>query len=431
MTSRPTATSDLDERLLRDAQNRDVDGRAGKALTDPSARKMQSAPLEVIPTNTQGRGWQPRTSTIGTQLWIRLSFLLVVVAPVVLVAVYALFVATPRYVSEFRATVRTVEQTRSMGLTEIFGLGVPSQTTNDANAVVQYIHSRNAVESIDKRFPLRAALTADGVDFVTRFYGKPDIEAITRYWNRMVDAFYEPSTATITVRASAFTPSEALKVAQYLLEDSEALVNRMSLRTRADVLAQAQAEVAKAEKQMRVLSARYEELQNKEAILDPKGAAGANLALASRLREQISQKNAELAASKRLSPSTPGARAMEQYIAALERELADVEARATGTAGGARDGAKRPISSVLGEFSQLAEERKFAEKAYLSALSSLETARIEAARQQVYLSVIIPPGIPEEADFPRPWRMIGLTALVAGAVWLIALMGVYSIREHV
>ena len=134
--------------------------------------------------------------------------------------------------------------------------------------------------------------------------------------------------------------------------------------------------------------------------------------------------------SKQLSPNTPRARVAEQNIAALEQELADVETRATGQTARNKELSEKSLSSMMGEFMPLAEERKFAEKAYLSALASLETARLEAARQQVYLSVIVPPGLPEEADFPRPWRMIGLTALVATTIWLIGLLGVYSIREH-
>ena len=434
MNSRSISPPDAEDRLSAQVRNLVPTRSGGRDMSpesrDAGSREVDAAKLEATPMGPQGRGWQPHASTGKSSIWLRFSFLLVVLVPLFAVAGYALLIATPRYVSEFRAAVRTVEPVKSASLPELFGLGAPSQSTNDANAVVQYIHSRHAVELIERHLPLRATYTASDIDFVSRFYGKPDIEPITRYWNRMVEAFYESSTATIVVRASAYTPSDALKIAQYLLSDSESLVNHLSARARSDVLALAQGEVVNAEKQMRAVARQYLELQNKEATLDPQRAAEANIALASRLREQISQKKAELTMSKQLSPNTPRARVAEQNIAALEQELADVETRATGQTARNKELSEKSLSSMMGEFMPLAEERKFAEKAYLSALASLETARLEAARQQVYLSVIVPPGLPEEADFPRPWRMIGLTALVATTIWLIGLLGVYSIREH-
>ena len=44
---------------------------------------------------------------------------------------------------------------------------------------------------------------SDRVDVISRFHGKPDIEALTRYWNRMVDSFYEMSTSAVVVRVAA------------------------------------------------------------------------------------------------------------------------------------------------------------------------------------------------------------------------------------
>jgi capsular polysaccharide transport system permease protein len=66
----------------------------------------------------------------------------------------------------------------------------------------------------------------------------------------------------------------------------------------------------------------------------------------------------------------------------------------------------------------------------MSALVALETARVEANRQQIYLTVIVPPQLPEEANFPKPLRLIGLTVLCALALWLIGAFLLFAIREH-
>lgn len=421
--------------IRRETAN-DTGPRGGDLVRADESRVPAESRTGPWPTASVGRSFDRVRQVTRRLSPTLLSLILVVVLPILGAAIYTLAWASPRYVSEFRVAVRTVEATKSFGLPEIFGIGGLSQSGNDANAVVQFLHSRDAVESIEKRFPLRRTFSDGAVDLFSRMHGKGEIEALTRYWNKMIDAFYEASTGTIVVRITAFTPQDALAVAKLALQDSETLVNRMSSRVREDSVAFAEGEVAKAEKRLLENSRKLQELQDRESILDPLKTAQTNIELATKLKEQIVQRSAELASIRRyLAPDAPSVRALEEAITALRTELARLEAQAT-AARGSQPGpkpkteAERPLSSVFGAFQQMADERTFAEKAYISALASLEAARMEAGRQQVYLSVIVPPGLPEEADFPRPLRQIGLTALISIAVWLIGLLGVYSVREH-
>ncbi|MCI4677496.1 hypothetical protein K9U39_18530 [Rhodoblastus acidophilus] len=366
---------------------------------------------------------------------LKLSFLLVVVLPTVIAALYAFFWASNRYVSEFRVAVRAVEPIKTGGLADLFGLGGFSQAGNDSNAVVQYLQSREAFEQIQQRFPLEKKFSDHSIDWFSRFTGRPDIERLTRYWDSMIDAYFETSTGTVIVRASGFSAQDAYAIARLMLADSEALINRMSKRARDDSVAFAEKEVSAAEARLEEVRKKARALQDKEAILDPMKSAEVNITLTAKLREQIAQQSAELATQKlRLSPTAPSVRASEESIAGLKRELQRIRAEATAARGSRAavddSGAARPLSTVFGAFQQLADEKTFAEKAYLSALAALETARLDANRQQVYLSTIVPPGLPQEAAFPRPLRQTGITFLIAAALWLIALMGVYSVREH-
>lgn len=81
-------------------------------------------------------------------------------------------------------------------------------------------------------------------------------------------------------------------------------------------------------------------------------------------------------------------------------------------------------------FDELQEARngvKFAERAYLA---SLEAARAEVRRTQVYLSVIVPPKVHGESVFPKPIAHTASTFAITSAVWMIALMRAYAVREH-
>ena len=75
-------------------------------------------------------------------------------------------------------------------------------------------------------------------------------------------------------------------------------------------------------------------------------------------------------------------------------------------------------------------QRELAEKQLASAFASLEAARLEAQRQQLYLETIAQPNL---ADYPLyPKRIVSFVTVVAaclvayGITWLL----VAGVREH-
>ena len=88
------------------------------------------------------------------------------------------------------------------------------------------------------------------------------------------------------------------------------------------------------------------------------------------------------------------------------------------------------MSRVLGSYEELESERKFSEAAYQHALQSLDQARANADRQQVFIASFVPPSLPEEALYPRRWRSLGTVCLLALALWSIGGLMVQSIRDH-
>jgi len=341
-----------------------------------------------------------------------------------------MFWASDRFVSEFRVAVRSIEPIKTGGMSDLFGFAGVSQAGNDSNAVVQYLQSRQAIEDLGGAKIIQPVYDDSSVDWFSRLRAGPPIEELTRYWDRMVDSYYESSTGTIIVRVSAFKPPDAYRIAAQLLANAEGLVNRLSERARHDSVAFAAQELSQAEARLTDVRAKLKVLQDQESILDPQKTAEMTLSLAAKLKEQIANKSAALSTQRaQLSADAPSVQATRDEIAGLQRELAKVEAQVTALPL-KPNGGEKPLTSVLGAFQQLADDKVFAEKAYQSALTSLETARMDATKQQVYLATIVPPGLPEEASFPKPAREIALTFGVALAIWLIGLLGVHSVREH-
>lgn len=359
---------------------------------------------------------------------VTLSFVLLVILPTIAMAVYSIYYATPRYASEFRVMIRDSEPLGGLtGVAQMFGVG-ESQIGNDANAIVQFLQSREAPEEVLKNIDLYEMYQSETIDVFSRMHSQNSIEALTRHWNRMVKAYYDKATGTIIVQVNAFTPEESHEIATAVLTASDALLNRMTQNIREDSLRFARQEVADAEAKLDANRKAAQALRDRLQILDPLQSAESNLTLAASLQQAIAEKRSQLIAqSQHLDPDAPSIIANKNQLAGLEAELARVNNLNTATDG---DGENVPLSAVFAEFQAVMDDAEFAERAYLSTLASLEAARAEVRRKQVYLSVIVPPKVPGESVFPKPIALTASTFAIALAVWMIALMGVYAVREH-
>jgi capsular polysaccharide transport system permease protein len=93
-------------------------------------------------------------------------------------------------------------------------------------------------------------------------------------------------------------------------------------------------------------------------------------------------------------------------------------------------GGDRSLSVKSAEYERLALERTLAEKQLAAALSSLEQARNEAQRKQLYLERIVQPSKPDVAVEPRRIRNVLATFLLGLVAWGILTMLIAGIREH-
>ena len=89
------------------------------------------------------------------------------------------------------------------------------------------------------------------------------------------------------------------------------------------------------------------------------------------------------------------------------------------------------LTGQLAEYEALEVERNFAQQAYASALSSLETARVDASRQQRYLAVYAAPALPQYPLYPRRILNGVLILLGLALTWGIGVLIVYAVRDHI
>jgi len=357
--------------------------------------------------------------------WI--SFVIVVLAPAVIAAAYYFFIAADQYVAEFRFALRSAEPERhdpGLFLQEAIA---PSPIGVDSYVVVQYLASRAIIDDLSATIDLRQMFAGSDADWPARLDLPVSIEELVRYWKRQVDAFFDATNGTIVVRARAFTPEDALTLAQGILACSERLVNDLSARARRDALRNAEEEVGRAEKRLKAALTRLREFRDKEGIIDPRKTADATVALAGRVRDELVRTDTELATLKHyMRGDAPSIRMLEARVQSLEAQRRAVESEVTDT----EKTRSAALSGVMGSYEQLESERTFAENTYQHALQALDRSRINADRQQVYLATFVQPTLPEEALYPRRLQSFAVASGVAFVGWLIGAFILQSIRDH-
>ena len=358
-----------------------------------------------------------------------LSFIVVVLLPVVVTAIYEFAIAADQYVAEFRMTLRTADTPRIEAVALFGGATPQASVASESQVVTQFIASRAIVDELDPKLDLRRMFAPAAADWWARLSLPASIEQLVYYWQNQVDPFYDTTTGTIIVRARAFTPADALALSQAIVGASEALINDLSARARHDALGYAEAEVASSETRLTKALGAIRRFRDREGMIDPTKAADANTTLATKLRDDLLKANSQLATMKALvREDTPMIRVLKARIHALETEQHNLAREMTAsptTSNGAPT-----LSQELGSYEALDAERKFSEAAYQHALEGLDRARDNADRQHIYVESFVPPSLPQEALYPHRWRALGTVTLVAFAIWAIGGLAVQSIRDH-
>lgn len=355
------------------------------------------------------------------------SFILVVLLPTLLAFIYYAFIASGQYVVETRFSVKGNEMQQLDLLSGIAGIPSQGGSATDSYIVQDYIHSTDMLRALSHQIDLEQLFNPSHADWWARLGTNTTQEQRLKYWQKMVTAAYDPTTTIITLKVRAFTPQEAKLLAQHILAQSEWLVNQLSERARKDDLAFAQAEVDRAEARVSQVRMAMNQFRAETQNLDPTQSASAQMVLIAELEGQLAKAQTELSSLLAyMDSNAPAVVNLQRTIQALTQQISYQK---NSLAGGSDT--IHALSHVFAQYEPLLVERTFAEKAYTSALASLEAARVEAARKHRYLTTFVEPILPDEAIEPRRVRSIITVLLASVLAWAIGLLGGGIIREHV
>ncbi|MDX1017156.1 MULTISPECIES: RkpR, polysaccharide export protein [Sinorhizobium] len=365
---------------------------------------------------------------------IAVSFLGLVAVPATLTSLYMAFIAADQYHSTASFAVRSIEGSASGDILGMFTQASGGSTVSDSYILMDYILSERMAADADRRFKLEEVYATRGLDYFYGIGSDLPIEDKLDYWRDMVKVTFDHASGIMQVTVKAFEPSQAQEIAKFIVDQSDGLVNSLSLSARNDVLRAAQDEVLAGEARLAKARAGLRDYRDKSQEISPEEGAKLAVQLIGTLEQQLTQLNADLATAKsQMSEDTPRIRVLKTRIESLEQQL-DVERQRLGAGekspSAAGDPTSPDVAGRIAEFEELETEREFAERAYTAALGSLEKARIDANNRQRYLALFIEPTLSQMAQYPSRMLNSLLLTLALLFAWGIGVMSYYNIRDR-
>lgn len=358
------------------------------------------------------------------------GFLIGVVLPILALTWYLNARAVDQYASTVGFTVRQEDDASSAtiigGLAQFAGA---SGGASDSDIIYEFIQSQGLVKRIDEQLDLWAHYS-ENWERDPLFSLRPDgtMEDLEDFWPRIVRVSFDSNTGLLELRVLAFEAEYARSVAAAIMTESQALVNELNAQARQDTLKYAEADLEAAVERLKVAREAMIKFRTRTQIVDPESDLEARLGVQNSLQQQLAQALIEFDLLAEIANAEdPRTLQAKRRIDVIRARIA--EERATLGSAESYEGVEG-YPALIAEYESLAVDRQFAEETYRAALTALDLAKSNAVRQSRYLATYVAPTLPEAAEYPRRWELVGLGILFLALGWGIVALIYYSIRDR-
>ena len=340
-------------------------------------------------------------------------------------AVYWVFIASDRYVSEAHVIIQRTDFAGGPNLDFSSLLGGANGGRADQLLLRSHLLSVDMLKKLDAALHLRAHYADPQRDPLSRMWDKDaPIEQFHKHYLERVSVELDEYAGVLMVKAEGFDPQTAHAIATELVQEGERFMNQM-----AHTLAQTQVaflETQVTDMNARAMQARQAVLgfQNKNGLVSPQATAENISGIVAKLEAQRTELETQRSALQSyLVPSHPSIVQIDQQIAAVGKQLAQEQARLTSPRG-------KTLNLAVEEFQRLEMQAAFTQDVYKTALVALEKGRIEATRTIKKVSVLQAPTAPEYPLQPRRLYNTLVFALVAVLLAGVAHLLAAIVRDH-
>lgn len=350
-------------------------------------------------------------------------FLIIVVLPVFVLIFYYVLIASDKYLSEAKISVKETGQQQTSFNIGFLSVGNPT-AREDAMYLKEYILSYDMLDYLDKRLNLKKLFQDKSIDFISRLVSDATHEEFLEYYQDHVDVLYDEISSVLTVRVYAYKAEDAKNINDAILEQCERYMNDVSHKIARDQMNFIEDEVLYTGKKMQIAKNRVVQFQNTYKILDPTSQAEAASTLVAQLEQQLASQEAQLKSLlSYMNENSLQVQALKTQINALKQQIESEKTKVTG-------GGNSKLNKILAQYMDLKLESDFSMDLYKSTLAALEKTRVDASRKLKNLVVIASPNLPDEALYPKKTYNTVLVTILLLIVYGIIRVLLGIIKEH-
>lgn len=364
-----------------------------------------------------------------SQHWIARYPLLASALFVALLGVlYWSLIASDRYVSETHVIVQKADlagaQTLDFG--SLLGSIGAGNSHEDQMLLRDYLLSVDMLKKLDASLNLRRHYSASERDIISRMWAEDEpIEWFHRHFLSRVSVEYDDYSGVLVIAAEGYTPKTAHAITQMMVAEGERFMNELSHRLASEQVAFLEAQVDRLKHRAQEARNAVIHFQNQNELVSPQAAVESRVGLIAKLEASRADLQTRRNAMKAyLVEDNPAIEQIDQQIEAIEQQI-EQEKRTLASAQ-----QTSTLNRTLEEYQRLELEAAFAEETYKSALTALESGRVEASRKLKKVSVLQSPTLPEYPEQPRRIYnsvvFILFSFIVAGLIHLMLAI----IRDH-
>ncbi|WP_439098032.1 capsule biosynthesis protein [Campylobacter devanensis] len=349
----------------------------------------------------------------------RLDSFKTVIYIMIVVIFYYTFIAADRYVSNVSLSVKSTDGGSPISLSGIESLvGVASSSTEDIKLLQEYIKSFDMLQKLDEKINLRSLYEKQKLDLFFRIYSSTSKESYLKYYRDRIHILFDDATGLLNVAVEGFSPEDARNISAAILEECERFINEISHNIAREQLRFAQGELESAKQKYKDAKNELLAFQNEYGVFDPQSLAKTKAGFITEIELQISKKETELNTMRSyLNDNAPEIAALKAELRAHKEQL-EKERRKV-----ASNTSQDKLNDVVAQFEALYLNLSFAEDVYKTAITAVETTRIEIGRKAKQVVVIQSPYVPDSAAYPNKMYNIitifVILTLIFGVVRLV------------
>ncbi|MFQ3184528.1 MAG: capsular polysaccharide transport system permease protein [Alteromonas macleodii] len=344
--------------------------------------------------------------------------------PTIVASYYFYVIATPMFGTHSQMVIKQAEGSRSGGLGSLFqGTGLATQT--DSTTVQSYMTSLEAFIRLDTDHGFTEHFSDLSIDSVQRLaIGATRDDAYDVFLDH-VQIGYDPTEGFLKMEVIAANPSKSQEFSEALIGYAEEQINQQTQRVREDQMAGAQETYAGAE--ARRVNALKELVRIQEEVQqsDPIAQSAALQQRITTLEIRLDDERLNLASLLENSrPNAASLNATESEIRLLENQIGLLRSELSGGSGGS-------LVSNNARMRQAEENYVFQVANVQATLMQMDTARIEATRQSLYLTISVSPIAPDSPTYPKAFENTVLAFLIFSGIYMMISLTVSILREQV